>query len=53
VPPKQGERVVQEASEAGIDSVWFQPGAESDAALAFCEAHSMEAIAGPCILQTK
>lgn len=53
VPPKQGERVVQDAAEAGIDSVWFQPGAESDAALAFCEAHGMEAIAGHCILRTK
>ena len=26
VPPKQSETVVQEADEAGIHSVWFQPG---------------------------
>ena len=52
VPPKQGETVVQEADEAGIHSVWFQPGAESAAALAYCESHGMTAIAGRCILVT-
>ncbi|OFW57435.1 MAG: hypothetical protein A2133_06595 [Actinobacteria bacterium RBG_16_64_13] len=53
VPPKQGEAVVKEALEAGVDKVWFQPGAESDEALAYCEAHGMEAIAGHCILRTR
>ena len=53
VPPKQGEDVVKEADAAGIRYVWFQPGAESDAALAYCEAHGIEAIAGHCILRTK
>jgi len=52
VPPKQGETVVREADEAGIQSVWFQPGAESVAALAYCEAHGMVAISGRCILMT-
>jgi len=52
VPPKQSETVVQEADEAGIHCVWFQPGAESVAALAYCEAHGMVAIAGHCILMT-
>lgn len=53
VPPKQSEKVVKEADDAGIDSVWFQPGAESIAALAYCEAHGMTAITGHCILMTK
>jgi uncharacterized protein len=52
VPPKQSENVVREADEAGIESVWFQPGAESVAALAYCEAHGMVAISGRCILVT-
>ena len=52
VPPKQGVNVVKEAAEAGISKVWFQPGAESDAALAYCEAHGIDAIAGHCILRT-
>ena len=53
VPPKLGENVVREAEQAGIDNVWFQPGAESIAALAYCEAHGMTAISGHCILMTK
>jgi predicted CoA-binding protein len=52
VPPKLGEDVVKEAAAAGIKYVWFQPGAESDEALAYCDAHGMEAIAGHCILRT-
>ncbi len=52
VPPAQSESVVKEAAEVGINNVWFQPGAESDAALAYCEAHGMEAISGHCILRT-
>jgi predicted CoA-binding protein len=52
VPPKQSENVVRDADEAGIDSVWFQPGAESLAALAYCEAHGMVAVSGHCILMT-
>jgi predicted CoA-binding protein len=52
VPPRQGEKVVREARECGITNVWFQPGAESDEALAYCEEHGMEAIAGHCILRT-
>lgn len=52
VPPKQSENVVREADAAGIHEVWFQPGAESLAALAYCEAHGMLAISGHCILMT-
>jgi predicted CoA-binding protein len=52
VPPKQSEAVVREADEAGIRNVWFQPGAESVAALAYCEAHDIVAISGHCILVT-
>lgn len=52
VPPKQGEAVVREAAEAGIGSVWFQPGAESEAALAYCGSRGMVAISGHCILRT-
>jgi predicted CoA-binding protein len=53
VPPEQGEKVVREADEAGFAHVWFQPGAESDEALAYCAAHGVEAISGHCILHTK
>jgi predicted CoA-binding protein len=52
VPPKQSEAVVKQAAEAGVDSVWFQPGAESEAALAYCESRGMVAVSGHCILRT-
>ena len=52
VPPSQGEAVVKEAAEAGVYGVWFQPGAESEAALEYCRAHGLEAISGHCILRT-
>jgi predicted CoA-binding protein len=52
VPPKQSEAVVREAYEAGLHRVWFQPGAESAAALAYCESHGMVAVSGHCILVT-
>jgi predicted CoA-binding protein len=53
VPPKLGVDVVKQALEAGMSSVWFQPGAESDVAIEYCERNGMEAIAGHCILQTR
>jgi hypothetical protein len=52
VPPQESETVVREAAEAGIESVWFQPGAESEAALAYCESRGMVAVFGHCILRT-
>ena len=53
VPPKLGVNVVKEALELGIESVWFQPGAESDAAIEYAEKHGMEAVSGHCILHTR
>lgn len=53
VPPKAGVDVVKEALELGIDSVWFQPGAESDEAIDYARNHGMEAISGHCILHTR
>jgi uncharacterized protein len=53
VPPTAGVDVVKEALELGIESVWFQPGAESDLAIDYAEKHGMEAISGHCILHTR
>jgi uncharacterized protein len=53
VPPKRGVDVVKEALELGIESVWFQPGAESDEAVDFAKHNGMEAISGHCILHTR
>jgi predicted CoA-binding protein len=50
VPPAQAEKVVQEAHEVGINHIWLQQGAESQAALEYGEQNGMNVIYGRCIL---
>jgi len=50
-PPRVTERVIEEVIRSGIENVWMQPGAESDAAVAMCEAAGINVIAdGSCVL---
>ena len=50
-PPPVTERVVDEAIRKGIKHVGMQPGAESDQAVAACEAAGINVIAdGSCVL---
>jgi predicted CoA-binding protein len=50
-PPPVTERVVEEAIRKGIRNVWMQPGAESERAVAACEAAGINVIAdGSCVL---
>ncbi|HVN54251.1 MAG TPA: CoA-binding protein [Anaerolineaceae bacterium] len=50
VPPAQSEKVVRDAAEAGIPRIWFQQGAESDAAVQAAQASGMRVVSGECIL---
>jgi len=50
VPPAQAEIVVREAHEAGINRIWLQQGAESKAAIQYCQQNGMSVIYGQCIL---
>jgi predicted CoA-binding protein len=50
VPPAQTEEVVQEAARAGIRRVWMQRGAQSEAAIRFCQENGISAVHGECIL---
>lgn len=50
VPPAQTEEVVRAAEAAGINRVWMQQGAQSEAAVAFCHEHGMRVVANECIL---
>jgi len=50
VPPAETERVVQDAAAAQIRRVWMQQGAESGAALRFCEDNGMSVVSGECIM---
>jgi predicted CoA-binding protein len=50
-PPAVTERVVEEAIRKGVEHVWMQPGAESERAVAACEAAGINVIAdGSCLL---
>jgi hypothetical protein len=50
VPPAQTEQVVRDAAAAGIKRVWMQQGAESPAAIKFCEENGLSVVHGECIL---
>jgi predicted CoA-binding protein len=50
VPPSETEKVVREASAAGIRRVWVQQGAQSKEAIAYCDSAGMSVVAGECVL---
>ncbi len=50
VPPPETEKVVREARAAGITRVWMQQGAESPAAVAYCEENGMSLIHRQCVM---
>ncbi len=52
IPPGQGEQLVRECRSAGVRHVWFQPGAESPEAIAYCEANGISVIHHACVLTT-
>ena len=50
VPPAETEKVVREAHAVGINRLWMQQGAESQAAIEYCQENGMSVIYGKCIL---
>ena len=50
VPPAQAESVVKAAADHGIRRVWLQQGAESPAAVRFCEENGISVVHGECVL---
>jgi predicted CoA-binding protein len=50
VPPHVTEQIVRQAAAADIRRVWLQPGAESAAAIRYCEEHGLSVMAGECIM---
>ncbi len=50
-PPRFADSIVEAAHAAGIQRIWFQPGAESPTAVRLAESYGMAVIAGgPCVL---
>lgn len=50
VPPVETEKVVRDAVAAGIRHVWMQQGAQSEAAVRFCQLNGISVVHGECIL---
>jgi predicted CoA-binding protein len=50
VPPQVTEQIVRQADAAGIKRVWLQPGAESSAAIRYCEEHGLDVIYDECVM---
>ncbi len=50
VPPNVSERVVKEANNLGIKSIWFQLGSSSDEAIKYCEANNISFVNNECIM---
>jgi hypothetical protein len=53
VPPAVSEQVVKNAHELGISRIWMQPGAESEAAIAYCRDHGMQVVYDACAMVYK
>lgn len=50
VPPEISEKIAGQAIAAGYRYVWFQPGAESEAAISSLELAGISVIHGTCLL---
>ena len=50
VPPQETEKTVSAAKAAGITRVWLQPGAESAAAVKYCDENGVRVVHDICIL---
>lgn len=50
VPPAVGLEVVRQCAAAGIERVWFQPGAESPENVALARAFGLKVVADACAM---
>ena len=50
VPPEVAEEVVKEAKRLGLERIWLQPGAESEAAIKFCQDNGMKVVYNVCVM---
>jgi hypothetical protein len=53
VPPQVTEKVVQQVHELGLNRVWMQPGAESQAAIEYCQEHGVQVVYDACAMVHK
>ncbi len=49
-PASVTARIVRECKDKGIIKVWFQPGAESEEAIEFCNRNNITVVHGLCVM---
>ena len=50
ISPEQTINVLHEATDLGIKKAWFQPGSESEEALALCRENNIQELHSQCIM---
>ncbi len=53
VPPHVAMGVIEDCKALGVQRIWFQPGSESDEAIAKAESYGMQVVANACIMIQK
>jgi len=49
-PPLVTEKILTECLQKGISRVWVQPGAESEAAIQFCNTNNIKVVYNACVM---
>ena len=49
-PPRVTEEMVRQLPALGVDKAWMQPGAESEAAIAFCNQYGVKVLHDICVM---
>lgn len=50
VPPNETVKALHEAIDHGVKKAWFQPGSESEEAIALCKENAIAELHGQCIM---
>jgi predicted CoA-binding protein len=53
VPPAVAEKIVRQCAGLGLRRVWLQPGAESQAAIRYCQENGIEVVYGDCAMRRR
>jgi len=50
VPPKATEEILKQCKTLGLNRIWLQPGSESEAAIAYCNANNLKVVHSVCVM---
>ena len=50
VPPGVTEMILKDCKKLGLDHIWLQPGAESEAAISYCQENNLKVVHDVCVM---